>query len=128
LRPFTVVRTRGFVHWSVDQSVSTESPFGALSAQVVTDSAAASGASAIPTPVTETNADFFLYVPLVDGIIVATGTQVGEIMTGGSTFEFDSKSMRKVGTDDDVVFVVENESASAGAQVIMGGRMLVKLL
>ncbi len=126
LRPFTIVRTRGFFHWNTDQLVAGEIPFGAAGLQVVTDSAAAIGITAVPTPVAETNADYFVYQGLVSEI--SFNSAIGFDAHAGRVFEFDSKAMRKVGTDDDVAITVENESSTSGAEITMGGRMLLKLL
>ena len=57
LRPFTVMRTRGIVHWETDQLAASETPFGVVASIVVTESAAAAGAGSIPTPTTENDSD-----------------------------------------------------------------------
>jgi len=126
LRPFTIVRTRGILVWAADQVGVSEEPFGAFAMQVVTDSAAIAGVASVPTPTTEAGADYFVYVPVATKLTFASGLSV----SGGEYVkEFDSKSMRKVGIDDDVVITVENfASGAVGAEIIFGGRMLVKLL
>ncbi len=126
LRPFTIVRTRGVAIWESDQIAASELPFGAFGIQVVSDSAAAAGVSSVPTPTTQTDADFFVYEPLATSFVFASA--IGIATQGGMVKEFDSKAMRKVGNDDDVVVTVEHFSGSFGALFNLGGRMLVKLL
>ena len=126
LRPFTIVRTRGFVWVASDQIAATEQPMGAMGMQVVTDSASAAGAASVPTPTSEPNADFFVYQPWAVQSVVADATGIDA--NAGHYFDIDSKSMRKVGQDDDVVLTFENFSLVDGVEFIIGGRFLVKLL
>ena len=126
LRPFTIVRTRGIVRWSSDQIAANEDPFGAVAAIVVSDSASAAGVGSIPTPITQSNADFFVYQPISTNFTFVSA--VGVDADGGSVSTFDSKAMRKVGIDDDIAWVAENANAADGASIVVIGRMLVKLL
>jgi len=126
LRPFTIIRTRLAVMWRTDQVTAVEDPYGALGMQVVSDSAAAAGIASVPTPITETNADFFVYQSLVSSILF--GSTVAFTSPAGTVYNVDSKAMRKVGTDEDVAFTAENSSALDGGAIVVTGRMLVKLL
>ena len=64
LRPFTIVRTWIVIYFDSDQAVATEFGQAVYSEQVVTDSASAVGIASLPTPITETEADYFVYQPL----------------------------------------------------------------
>ena len=125
LRPFTIVRSRMVVFFESDQSATTEFCQAVLSAQVVTQVAAAAGIASVPTPQTETDADFFIYQGLFQRHrnLTAVGFQD---MGRDQAWEIDSKAMRKVSTDDDVVFVTEIRGAP-GANISIEGRMLIKL-
>ncbi len=96
-----------------------------LSAGVVSDQASAAGVGSVPTPVTESDADFFLYEPLMAAFTFADATGIDA--DSGTVTQFDSKAMRKVGINEDVVLVVENEHSTQGAAVTIIGRMLLKL-
>ncbi len=125
LRPFTIVRTHLDIFFESDQSAAGEFTGGVFSMQVVTETAAAAGIASIPTPLTETDADFFVYQGLYARLRLLSS--VGFVERGAdSTFVVDSKSMRKVSTDDDVALVAELRYAT-GANMSLEGRMLVKL-
>ena len=125
LRPFTIVRSRLVIFFRSDQVATSEFVQAVLSAQVVIEVAAAAGIASVPTPLTETDADFFIYQPLMARIEALTS--VGAYERGADqSWVIDSKAMRKVSTDDDVAFVGEIRGAP-GANIAMEGRMLVKL-
>ena len=121
----TIVRTRGSLWVSTDQSANNEEPFGALGFSVVTDQAAAAGVASLPTPITDEASDnWFLWIPWMAGLRVADATG---IMNPWVEYKFDSKAMRKVDDGDNVVVMLENASAADGALFIIKFRMLVKL-
>ncbi len=122
LRPFTVIRTRGRVLVKVDQTVGNEEPQLVLGMMVVSDSAGALGITAILDPVSNPDGEWILYEDMPIGI-----TPDGDGNIVDNVFEFDSKAMRKVGHDEDVVLVVGNRSAADGAFIIVSGRVLFKL-
>ncbi len=125
LLPFTIVRSRLSVFWGTDQAATSEFAQAVFSSQVVTAAAATAGIGSVPTPLTETDADFIIYRPMFSDLRLASA--VGFDQTGGNqTFEVDSKAMRKLGIDDQLVFVIENRSP-VGTQIAIEGRMLVKL-
>ena len=126
LRPFTIVRTRMAICYTSDQAVASESSQGIFSMQVVTQAAASAGVASVPTPLNETNADYFVYQAI--GFDFSLATAVGFTREqGGNVFTaVDSKAMRKVGNDDDVAWVVQQRSA-IGAIIGLEGRFLVKL-
>ncbi len=127
LRPFTVVRTRGIIHARSDQ-VGAAQTFGVDVAQaVVSEQASAIGVTAVPTPLTDKGSDlFFVYEQLFGHINVGSGAGTGvPDQAGGLFMKFDSKAMRKVDDDQDLITVVENEIN--GVIVVVSGRTLIKL-
>ena len=125
LRPFTVVRTHLQVHWRTDQLTATETPLGALGIVVVNDQAAAIGVTAIPDPMANGDAPFYVWQAVIDDFIFVTGT--GVATPGGMQYATDSKAMRKVGANEDIAVTAANVSAGDGAIISIIGRMLVKL-
>jgi len=124
LRPFTVVRTRLEIMWESDQIATSETPRGAAGLMVVSDTASGLGITAIPIPVTDVSTDWLMWQGLIVKFLDAT--TVGFHPNAGHHYTVDSKAMRKVGQEEDLVYVLENPSAF-GAQVTTAGRILVKL-
>ena len=121
LRPFTIIRTRGFWHLRSDQIAANE-PFGAsLGIAVVSDQAVAIGVTAVPTPETDKESDLWLLMETLYGTAGSTGEN--NLGIGGS---FDSKGARKVEDGSDVAVVIETPSTSSSAIVHMSGRILIK--
>ena len=125
LRPFTVVRTRGYIYTESDQDSANEQPFGAFGQIVVKETAAAAGVASIPTPMTETDVEFFVYEAWMSAL--KFGSTVAFNSPSGTVTVFDSKAQRKVGIDETIVSVIENQSANHGAFFLENGRQLVKL-
>ena len=128
LRPFTVIRTHVLLHWISDQVAQAESPFGAYGKLVVTDTAAALGITAVPDPSGingDPGASWFVWQAMSADFAFASATGFGAV--SGRQYQVDSKAMRKVGPDDDIVTLVTNQSATDGAVVVSHGRMLVQL-
>ena len=124
LRPFTIVRTRG--NWIVrsDQNAVTEFYQVGLGVAVVSEQASAIGVTAVPTPFTDLGSDLFMVHQIQAGAIqVASAVGFQNIQS----VDYDSKAMRKVNDDQDVVVLLETSSVSLGATVLHGGRMLIKL-
>ena len=120
----TIVRTRGSIWVSTDQTANTEAPFGAIGFAVVTDQAAAIGVTAVPTPITDEVSDqFFVYESFLSGILVSSDIS---IMNPWMEYKFDSKAMRKVEASQTIIVTVENASSSAGLQYVVKFRMLIK--
>ena len=126
LRPFTIVRTRMELMVTSDQLSASEFVQGSFGILVVTDSATAAGAASIPSPGTEPEADYFVYQPFITSFLLATGVGFSEQSGSAPSYTIDSKSMRKVGIDDDAAMMVENEAA-VGMNIAGEGRMLIKL-
>ncbi len=126
LRPFTVVRARGFVHVASDQVAATEEQMGAYGAAVVSDEAVAVGVTAVPTPVNEAASDlWFMYQPFANQFTFVSS--IGFDGTAGQNFDIDSRAMRKVEDGQDIVFVLEASAAGNAARVLTSVRLLAKL-
>jgi len=126
LRPFTVVRVRGIMHVRSDQAAASESFIADLGAAVVTDQAAAIGVTAVPTPLTDKSSDaWFVYEQIAGRIDIGSGAGTGPPSLTSTWMQYDSKAMRKVEQDFDIVFVAENEIA--GCNLLHSARLLIKL-
>ena len=131
LRPFTILRTHLFLTLLSDQQTAIETSFGTFGEIVVTDAATAIGATAIPDPSVLTGnpeADWFVSQPMfVQFFIDVNGTDgIGMDGDAGHHYVVDSKAMRKVGPDDDVVLMYSSDTA-AGSLLITQGRTLIQL-
>ena len=125
-RPFTIVRTHMMVHMTSDQIGADEQQFAAVGMCVVSDQAAAIGVTAVPTPVTDAASDlWFFHNNVAAEFAFVTG--VGFDASAGETSQFDSKAMRKVNNDQDVLLIVELATGiSSGLSITIGGRLLIK--
>ena len=125
LRPFTVVRTRGFLHVASDQVAASELYHGALGCCVVSDQAVAIGVTAVPTPITDRQSDlWFTYEELGGQFVFGSATS---FMEQGVFRTYDSKAMRKVDEGDQPIFVIESSTLGGGVEVLHAGRQLIKL-
>jgi len=127
LRPFTILRTRLLIAFGSDQAAAGESPEGTYGEIVVTDSAAAIGTTAIPDPSsTDGNpeADWYVVQECVSRFDFLSS--VGFQSNGIQQYIVDSKAMRKVGPDDDVVSKF-SETGGFGARLWVRGRQLIQL-
>ena len=126
LRPFTVVRVRGIIGLSSDQGVAAEDQSAAFGMAVVSDQASGIGITAVPSPGTDRGSDlFFVFEDVVRSMFVASNS--GVIPDFMESRLFDSKAMRKVNEDQDVVLTLSNTPISDGTVVYTAGRMLLKL-
>ena len=126
LRPFTVVRVRGFMHVRSDQLASSESFGASLGYAVVSDQAAAIGVTAVPTPEADRDSDlFFVYESLFGrfGFADATGLAPGI----GIHKDIDSKAMRKVDVGQDIVITAETPSVVSSGVITDLARILIKI-
>ncbi len=126
LRPFTIMRARGFISWISDQATVTENGRAIFGQLVVTDSASAAGIASIPSPGAEASASWQVYQGLWQRHAVISEIGVQHDVGQGEVFQYDSKAMRKVGIDDDIAQVVENLDAVGGIASSVG-RLLVQL-
>ena len=126
LRPFTVVCSRWQIGMRSDQTSAAEDQLLGFGAIVVQDTAAALGITALPGPIANAGNDFFTYELLYGrfGFVTGVGFEAGGLAVNRPA---DSKAMRKVDFGQDIVLVAESTGVSDGSQLIIGGRILVKL-
>ena len=101
----TVLRMRGVLSIVSDQSAATENQVGAFGAVVITDQASTIGATAIPGPVTDGNADNW---PL---FLAFQQTQIAAV---SNQWMIDTKGKRKIPNGTQLAFVIENASSVFG--------------
>ena len=126
LRPFTILRTRMVISVQSDQVSASEFASGVFSMQVVTDSAVAAGATAVPTPLSETEAAYFVYQPWFTNFVRLDATGFQDDNGQGNFWVIDSKAQRKVGLDDDVANIIQVRTAT-GVNLATEGRILLQL-
>ena len=125
LRPFTVIRSRGFFYVSSDQIGASEAWGASLGMAVVSDEAVAIGATAVPTPETDASSDLWFVYETTYGQFTLH-TSVGAYERGvGRTY--DSKAMRRVEDGQDLIIVVETPTIVSSARIQHRGRLLLKL-
>ena len=127
LRPFTILRTRQLILLTSDQEAVDETVICSYGKIIVTDTAAALGITALPNPSGisgDPEADWFVWQAMSVQFRFASG--VGFDANAGEHFVIDSKAMRKVGPDDDVATLIDNETTS-GLNITTNGRMLIQL-
>ncbi len=124
LRPFTIVRTRGFMQVHSDQAAVTEEYGVSMGLAIVSDQASAIGITAVPSPVSDMGSDlFFLFETLGGRIEFLSSVGLTEV---GMMRDIDSKAMRKVAIGQDLA-VVASATGAVGNRLYTGFRMLVKL-
>jgi len=126
LRPFTIVRTHFQCLIFSDQDAADESQIGAVAGAVVSDQATAIGITAVPTPVTDVGSDLFFFHQWIFNRFTFADPS-GIDASAGTQYTIDSKAMRKVNDDQDILFLMELSTAGAGFQTITAGRLLIKL-
>ncbi len=127
LRPFTVIRTHIDILVASDQLAVNERVILSYGRLVVTDTAAALGITALPNPSGisgDPEADWHVWQSLI--VQVDFLSSVGIQSDAGHHYTVDSKAMRKVGPDDNIVTLVGTDVA-VGAEVTDNGRMLIQL-
>ncbi len=125
--PFTIVRTRGLLTMWSDQVSAAEAPAGILGMIVVQNTAVLIGASAVPDPLNEAVADWYVYQPMQQPTSRQPQGSGPFIETGITQYVIDSKAMRKVDVEEDSVVMVRNTSGTEGLTVTFRGRALIKL-
>ena len=126
LRPFTIIRTHLVTLQTSDQSAASEDQFGAVGICVVSEAAEAVGVSAVPTPLSELDSDLWMVHQILFNEF-QLDTAVGAESNAGRVLQIDSKAMRKVNNDQDVVVVTQGSGTGGGMVISMAGRMLIKL-
>ncbi len=124
LRPFTVIRTRLNILIRCDQLAVSQRFRGAYGRIIVSDQASAAGTASIPGPASNTDAPFFVWEPLQTELFFSDATGVNT--PAGTLITVDSKAMRKVGNNEDLVSILEGSSAD-GVILSQIGRTLIKL-
>ena len=126
LRPFTIIRTRGSLSLTSDQTAATEGYSCGYGACVVSDQASAIGITAVPTPVTDSGSDLFLVFETLHAQFTFI-SGVGTMLDGVPNHPIDSKAMRKVEDGQDLIEVVESSGISSGLNLKSFSRSLIKL-
>jgi len=125
LTPFTIIRT--YIEWSMmsDQLAAVEDQQVGLGEAVVSVQASAIGVTAVPTPFTDLGSDlFFLHQIMTSRFVFASADGIAPTPVHRTV---DSKAMRKVEDQQDVVLTLENSSVATGSRNLTAGRLLVKL-
>ncbi len=123
LRPFTVIRSRGYIHVESDQDAVTERYGAAVGYCVVSEQATAIGVTAVPTPDTDQDSDLWLMLEQLFGRLHVT-TDISRFESGIGR-QYDSKAMRKVEDGQDLILVAECPTTSGNIMIM--GRQLLKL-
>ncbi len=124
-RPFTIIRTRMTVIVSPGQLIADAIQIAAIGIAVVSDQASAIGITAVPTPTTDLDSDlWFVHQSLLGDFTFISAA--GFDASGGEVYHIDSKAMRKVNDDQDVVVVVEGATIGDAAIITQMGRFLIK--
>ncbi len=122
----TLIRTRGLISFSSDQTGATELQLGAYGICVVTQQALSVGITAIPHPATDAAwggwvVHQYLFAQLA--VLSAAGIEP----QFNTSFVIDSKGMRKVDEDERLVSVWENSHATHGFSAFAALRILSKV-
>ena len=101
--PGTIVRTRGEILGMMDVGAAGDTAVLGFGIIIIDDDAFAAGAGSIPSPVLDTPADWLWHgwMPLRS----ETGTQSDDQGSHVGRLTIDSKAMRRVKQNDNVVFV-----------------------
>ena len=128
----TVVRLRGYFRMHLTLATSAGDGFGgAFGVGIATLAAVTAGGASVPTPITEADADNWLFHRFVDvaaGFPFASAADPAGNRHAFIEFEVDSKAMRKLPLEMAIYSSLEvTEVGTAGAQVWFDSRMLLKL-
>ncbi len=118
----TVLRVRSNLFIASDQNAASEHQVGAFGAIVVTDDAFAAGASAVPGPITDPGADWFVYQPFANANNFSTA--VGFQTRSNTEYVIDSKAKRILEPQETIAMVIESTSDSDGFNTLHVGRIL----
>ncbi len=123
---FTILRIRGVFGIKSDQSAADEDQLGALGFIIVNADAFTVGITAIPGPITDASADWFLWMPFAHSFEFSTG--VGSMADFRHEHVIDNKAQRVFqGTEKRVAIVVESTSASFGFDINIIARILSRV-
>ena len=123
MRPFTIIRQYYEIMLRSDQAAAVEIQIAGVGVCVVSDQASAIGITAIPTPLTDLGSDLWM----LHQICMANAVDLTDRTIPARHYSIQSKSMRKVNSDEDMMIVAQGSAASQGMILSMGGRFLIKL-
>jgi len=129
LRPFTILRTRVVIQYESDQTGASERAQGTYGKIVVTEAASAVGVTAIPNPSGidgDPDSDWFVWQAMQNSFQFISGVGVHAGNAVNREYVIDSKAMRKVGADDDIATVFDQQTSN-GSILFTNGRMLIQL-
>ena len=108
----TILRVRTMLGVGSDQVIASEQQIGAFGMIIVTDDAFAAGASAIPGPVSDPSADWFVYQPFIQSF--QFDTAAGFDHAAFHQYDVDSKAKRVLEATETVAIMIELASDSEG--------------
>ena len=129
----TVVRIRGeLLVYMLLATTSNDGFSGAFGIGLASEAAVTAGAASVPTPITESSADMWLYhrfFSVKSPVAFASGAaQDGPSLATSFRLEVDSKAMRKLIQEDALYAMIEvAEVGTASIEVHFDSRILVKL-
>ena len=125
LRSSTLVRTRGEIHVGMDPGAIDDTMVVGVGLIVATDQAIAAGAASLPSPIDDGDADWLWHG--LFGLHAATIVSGDDWIGQSSRREIDSKAMRKVKQNDNLVVVYDSSvlAGSPTADVVIGARFLL---
>ena len=132
----TIVRTRGELMMYLSTAAAGQDGFtGAFGIAVATSAAVAAGIASVPTPITESDWNGWLYhrffsLTTADVIDASASTDRDALLpvTAAMRLEVDSKAMRKFKVEDRLYAAVEVvEVGTATIRMFFDSRILVKL-
>ncbi len=119
----TILRTVGMFQITSDQVAANELQLGAVGMCIVTDTAIATGITAIPDPVTDAGDDvWLLYKSFTQEFLQLDAT--GVYPQFATQYEFDQKAKRIVHSGMAGAIVVANAHATHGFQIALNLRVL----
>ncbi len=125
LVPFTITRTIGRVSIISDQQSVNENQIGAYGMGVVNRVAGALGATGIPGPATDCGwPGWFVFGYITQRFTFVSAVGVEPNMA--TAYDFDSRAQRKIESEQDLAFMVENFSGAHGLEFAVSFRMLIK--
>ena len=123
LWPFTVVRSHFELELLSDQAAAIESQAASFGIAVVSSESSGAGVTALPTPATDMGSDLWF----VHKNLYADESVLTDRTRPSTKVSIDSKAMRKVNGDQDVVVLAELNAGASGFIINITGRMLIKV-
>ena len=119
----TLLRVRGAFGWRTDQLAASEVQLGAVGIILVEEPAATVGITAIPTPATDSEADWLWHSYYQSRF--EFGSAIGFITSSLNSMVIDSKAKRKINSAQRFVMVIEN-TGTTGIQFAWSTRLLLQ--